>query len=37
MSIEKGRNVEMPKVVWERYADFHAKAQPRMTRKKSGF
>jgi hypothetical protein len=27
ISIEKGRNVEMPKVVWERYAGFHAKTQ----------
>jgi len=29
MNVEKGRNQETPKIVWERYAGFHAKAQSR--------
>jgi GH15 family glucan-1,4-alpha-glucosidase len=32
MNIEKGRNLEMPKVVWERYAGSPAKAQSRQGR-----
>jgi glucoamylase len=32
MNVEKGRNLEMPRVVWERYAGSHAKAQSRTQR-----
>jgi glucoamylase len=34
MSIERGRNVETPRVVWERYVNSRAKAQSRKGRRK---
>ena len=34
MSIERGRNVETPKIVWERYVNSRAKAQRRKGRRK---